>query len=107
MSFTEDMQKKKDLLRKQQADLKKCIDDIFNEKVMKIVQEEFDYQAKCPHPNIITTTSKDGSGSRSCPECGWWCAWGVYSTEPAPPPPYPLQDEVQAFVKHHFGETLS
>jgi len=101
MTFTERMTEKKNLLRKQQEDLKKCIDDIFNEEVMKIVQQEFDYQAKCPHPNMITVKTKDGGGSNSCPECGWWCAWGVYSTAPVEPPlPYPFKDEVKEFIKH-------
>jgi len=99
-TFTETMESKKAALRKQQADLKKCIDGVFDAKVMAIVQEEYDYQAKCPHPNIITTTHQDGSGSRKCPECGWRCAWGVYSTKPKPEPIYPFKDEVEEFVKH-------
>lgn len=101
MTFTEKMAAKKDALRKQQAALKKCIDEIFDAEVWKIVAEETEYQQKCPHTNEITTTHKDGSGSRSCPECGWWCAWGVYSTAPVePPPPYPFKDEVKEFIKH-------
>lgn len=103
MTFIEKSEAKKAELRKQQAELKKCIDDTFNAEVMKLVQAEYDYQAKCRHPNEITVTEKDGGGCRKCPECGWWCAWGVYSTtppEPPPPPPYPFKDEVEEFIKH-------
>lgn len=100
MAYIDESEARVAAIRKEQADLKKSVDKVFDEKVYAVLHERYEYQGKCSHPNIILTTYQDGSGSKKCPECGWWCAWSVYSTTPNPEPTYPYQDEVKAFIDY-------
>lgn len=91
------MQKRKDILRNEQKELKKCIDEYFDNKMTDLCQEERAYMMQCKHPYMIIEKTDDGE-SQKCPECGFWNCWGTYKPI-VPPIPYQHKDKIEELLK--------
>lgn len=98
MTFIQESEKKVADLRKRQKEFTDAVAKIFDEAVTEVLNERFLKQSFCTHPDLVETKT-DSGGSKKCPECGWWCAWGCYDCNPKPPPPYPHLADVEDLVR--------
>lgn len=97
MTFIQQSEKEVADLRKRQNEFKKCVDKFFDEAVTHVLNERFLKQSFCTHPDLVETKSEDG-GEKKCPECGWWCAWGIQRPY-VEPPPYPHEADVEDLLR--------